>query len=157
MKPGRIVASPRSMTRAFAGAVVGFTAVMRLPSTTTTALRTSVSDVPSNRRAALITVGCANATEGRNNSALSSFFIRATYQTSFRMDASKSGPSDRRRVLDEHTCVLDAVGQWHGRKRGSRRRLRRHRHYLASGHRVDGRGALEDFRESGRARLGGDR
>ena len=52
------------------------TAVMRFPSTTTTAFRISVSDVPSNSRAAFTAIVCAEATEAKSVSARKSFFMR---------------------------------------------------------------------------------
>src|SRR5438477_10198996 len=57
MKPGRSVASPRSMTWALGGTVPPIEAI-RFPCTTITALRVTWSDVPSKRRAALMPIGC---------------------------------------------------------------------------------------------------
>src|SRR5271166_5871749 len=58
MKPGQTVASPRSITVVPSG-VVGPTptAVMVLPSTITVAFAINLSDLPSNSRAALSTIG----------------------------------------------------------------------------------------------------
>src|SRR5271157_2932174 len=58
MKPGQRVASPRSITVEPSGTVsLGPTALMALPSMITIPSGTSASDLPSNRRAALSTIG----------------------------------------------------------------------------------------------------
>src|SRR5438067_12392198 len=64
MKPGRIVASPRSMTCAPAGTAPPID-LIRLPSITTTAFFVTASEVPSKSRAAFraIVFGCCAAAE----------------------------------------------------------------------------------------------
>src|SRR2546423_12680365 len=76
MKPGSSVASPRSMTCAPAG-MATLTPTMRLPATTTTALFTTASEVPSKRWAALraMVLVWAEAVEARRKRARTSFFM----------------------------------------------------------------------------------
>src|SRR6266849_6301754 len=121
MKPGSSVASPRSITSASAGtARFEPAAVMRLPLTTMTALRTSVSDEPSNKRAAFRTMGrcCALAENAQQaTSARKNFFIaRRLYviQTGERASCPQSAgvpPGDHEDVLSAtsvspHDCEV---------------------------------------------------
>src|SRR5438552_1326429 len=78
MKPGSSVASPRSMMRALAG-MGPPTAVILLPSTTMTAFRVTVSEVPSKSRAALMATGCARASVGKKKRAATNFFMSVQY------------------------------------------------------------------------------